>query len=214
MRPLRVAIFASGKGSNAMALVNRAKSLSEQQSQQPSAKQVEIAFVLSDKAGAPVLGKAQGAGLRTYLVEKKKDRVTHEQEILGLLREHRIDWILLAGYMRLLSPSFLQEFSKWHQGAAQVVNIHPSLLPAYPGVDSIAQAFKDRVPKSGVTIHLVDEGMDTGKILMQESIDLGESESLESWTEKIHELEHRMYASFLEGLVNGQRQTCYFEENW
>lgn len=205
MRPLRVAIFASGTGSNAMALINKAKSF--------SAQQVEISFVLADKVGAPVLGKASSAGARTYLVEKKKDRATHEQEILALLREHRIDWILLAGYMRLLSPSFLQQLSKWHHGAAQVVNIHPSLLPAYPGVDSIAQAYKDRVKKGGVTIHLVDEGMDTGTILMQESISLEDAESLESWAQRIHELEHHMYTSFLEVLVSGQRQTCYFEEN-
>lgn len=220
MRPLRVAIFASGTGSNAMALVNKAKSFSDKSLSDNllsgnllSAQKLEISFVLSDKAAAPVLEKAQSAGIRTYLVEKKKDRVTHEQDILALLREHRIDWILLAGYMRLLTPSFLQQFSKWHQGAAQVVNIHPSLLPAYPGVDSIAMAFKDRVQKSGVTIHLVDEGMDTGAILMQDSIPLEESDSLESWKQKIHELEHRMYTSFLEDLITGQRQTCYFEEN-
>ncbi|MGZ3774273.1 MAG: phosphoribosylglycinamide formyltransferase [Pseudobdellovibrionaceae bacterium] len=205
MRPLRVAIFASGTGSNAMALVNKAKSFSEQQ--------MEISFVLSDKAKAPVLEKAQSAGVRTYLVEKKKDRSTHEEEILLLLREHRIDWILLAGYMRLLSPAFLQQFSKWHQGAGQVVNIHPSLLPAYPGIDSIAAAYKDCVEKSGVTIHLVDEGMDTGAILMQESLNLHESDSFESWAQKFHELEHRMYTSFLDELVSGQRKTCYFEEN-
>lgn len=205
MRPLRIAIFASGTGSNAMALINKAKTFSSQQG--------EITFVLSDKAQAPVLEKAKNAGILTYLVERKKDRTAQEQQILSLLREHRIDWIFLAGYMRLLSPEFLHQFSQWHKGAAQVVNIHPSLLPAYPGVDSIAQAFKDRVKKIGVTIHQVDEGMDTGTILMQEAINREEAVTLESVTQSIHELEHRMYTSLLETLVKGQRQTCYFEEN-
>ncbi|MGZ3769376.1 MAG: phosphoribosylglycinamide formyltransferase [Bdellovibrio sp.] len=205
MKPLRVAIFASGTGSNAMALINKAKSFSP--------TQVEVNFVLSDKAQAPILAKAKNAGIQTHLVERKKDRDSHEKEILVLLKEHKIDWIFLAGYMRILTPEFLHQFAKWHSGASQVVNIHPSLLPAYPGMDSIAAAHKDRVKKIGVTIHLVDEGMDTGPILMQEAIDLEESVTLESLTESVHKLEHRMYTTFLENLVTGKQKTCYFEEN-
>ncbi|WP_374074795.1 phosphoribosylglycinamide formyltransferase [Bdellovibrio bacteriovorus] len=205
MRPPRIAIFASGKGSNAMALIKKAKSC--------SLEQIEISFVLSDKVAAPVLEKAKQEGVRTYLVEKKQDRKTHEAEILNLLREHRVDWIFLAGYMRLISPDFLNQFSEWHSGASQIVNIHPSLLPAYPGVDSIARAYHDKVPLSGVSIHLVDDGMDTGLILAQESIVLSQQESLESWEARIHELEHRLYTGFLESLATAQRKTVYFQEN-
>ncbi len=202
MKSVKVAIFASGTGSNAMALCKKAQSLST----------LDIAFVLSDKAAAPVLGKAQDLGIKTYLIEKKKDRTTHESEVLQILREHHIDWILLAGYMRLISPHFLQTFSKWHGGASQIVNIHPSVLPAYPGVDSIARAHQDRVSSTGVTIHLVDEGTDTGPILKQESIPLNAQDPVESWAQKIHELEHRMYTDFLESLATGSTKTFYFEE--
>ncbi|MEK2646406.1 phosphoribosylglycinamide formyltransferase [Bdellovibrio sp. BCCA] len=205
MRPPRIAIFASGKGSNAMALIQKAKVFSE--------GQVEISFVLSDKTDALVLEKAKNDGIRTYLVPKRSDKKSHEKEILGLVREHRIDWIFLAGYMRLLSADFLKTFSEWHNGASQVVNIHPSLLPAYPGVDSIARAYQDEVPLSGVSIHLVDEGMDTGLILAQESLVRNSQDSLEAWEARIHELEHRMYTGFLESLATFQRRTVYFQEN-
>lgn len=204
MRPLRIAIFASGTGSNAMALCKKAQGFSPEQ--------LEMSFVLSDKSEAPVLQKAKDINVRTYLVEKKKDRSTHEQEILKVLREHRIDWIFLAGYMRLISSTFLQQFSQWHGGASQIVNIHPSLLPAYPGVDSIARAHRDRVSETGVTLHLVDEGMDTGMILKQEAVSLNAQDSVEAWAQKIHELEHRIYTGFLDSLVSGETKTFYFEE--
>lgn len=203
-KPLRIAIFASGTGSNAMALINKAKTFTPET--------LTIAFVLSDRPEAPVLLKAAEAGVRTFLIEKKKDRATHEQEILLLLREYRIDWILLAGYMRILSSSFLHKFAEWHNGASQVVNIHPSLLPLYPGVDSIKRAFADKVEKSGVSLHLVDEGMDTGDLITQGSIELKPNESLDSWTEKFHKLEHQMYTDFLESLVVGQQKSFSFEE--
>lgn len=204
MRPLRVAIFASGTGSNALALINKAQTLSGA---------LEISFVLSDKAMAPVLKKAQEMGVRTCLVEKKLDRHNHEQEILKLLREHRIDWIFLAGYMRLLSGSFLRQFSSWHEGASQIVNIHPSLLPAYPGAEAIARAHQDRASQTGVTVHFVDEGMDTGEIIIQEALNLPSEAPLSDWVDAIHSLEHRMYSNFLESLSLGKPRTFYFEEN-
>lgn len=204
MRPLRVAIFASGTGSNARSLIEKAQTLRGA---------LEISFVLSDKATAPVLKKAEELGVRTYLVEKKLDRQNHEQAILNILREHRIDWILLAGYMRLLSGAFLRQFALWHGDASQVVNIHPSLLPAYPGAEAIERAYQDQVSHTGVTVHFVDEGMDTGKIIHQEALSLSPEASLADWKEMIHHLEHRMYSNFLESLSLGQQKTFYFEEN-
>lgn len=223
MKPVRVAIFASGNGSNAVALIQKAQSLS----------QIEIVFVLSDKAEAPVLQKAAALGIATQLVEKpkkidfadisahlnrsdsasdiKNPRLLHEQKILNILRDHQIDWVCLAGYMRLLSPHFLHQFADWHSGASQVVNIHPSLLPDYPGVDSIARAHADRVSFGGVTLHLVDEGMDTGKVLYQEKVPLGPWESLEDFTRKIHAQEHQLYGRFLEDLNSNQKPTCHFK---
>ncbi|KYG62001.1 phosphoribosylglycinamide formyltransferase [Bdellovibrio bacteriovorus] len=204
MRPVRIAIFASGTGSNAMALVAKAQELSKEK--------IEIAFILSDKPAAPVLEKAKNAGVRTYLVEKKADRKAHEAEVLSLLHEYHVDWIFLAGYMRLLSADFIQHFRQWHEGAEQIVNIHPSLLPAYPGVDSIARAFSDSVKESGVTLHLVDEGMDTGRILVQEIVCRSQDSTLPAWTQQFHEVEHRLYSQFLENVALGRQPTVYFKE--
>ncbi|WII73220.1 phosphoribosylglycinamide formyltransferase [Bdellovibrio sp. 22V] len=205
MRPLRVAIFASGTGSNALALIQKCQSFSEQK--------VEVTFVLSDKKDAPVLKKAQDAGVQNFLVEKNTTKKEHENLKLNLLREFRIDWIFLAGYMRLLSSDFLHTFAQWHGGASQVVNIHPSLLPAYPGVDSIQRAFNDRVRESGVTLHLVDEGMDTGRILVQKVVPLNSAASLQSWSQEIHAAEHELYTGFLEKLYLGHIPSVHFEEN-
>ncbi|KHD87117.1 MAG: phosphoribosylglycinamide formyltransferase [Bdellovibrio sp. ArHS] len=205
MKPVRIAIFASGTGSNAIALIKKAQSLNE--------GQIEICFVLSDKAEAPVLEKARAAGVRTYLVEKTSDRQSHEKSVLALLREYRVDWIFLAGYMRLLSASFIQQFRLWHEQREQIVNIHPSLLPAYPGVDSIARAFKEGVSQSGVTLHLVDEGMDTGRILRQEVLRRTDDISLTEWTRQFHQVEHRLYSQFLENIALGKENTAYFKEN-
>lgn len=203
MKPVKVAIFASGTGSNAMALIQKSKTLS----------QLEISFVLSDKAAAPVLAKAENEGVRTYLIEKKQDKATHEAEILKLLKEHKVDWILLAGYMRLISADFLAKFASWHQGKSQIVNIHPSLLPAYPGVDSIARAHQDKVSHTGITIHFVDEGMDTGAVIRQEQLAINADESLSELGTRMHQLEHRIYTDFLESLSTGKPSTVYFEEN-
>lgn len=202
-KSVKVAIFASGTGSNAMALIKKSKTLS----------QLEISFVLSDKANAPVLPKAQAEGVRTYLVEKKQDRAAHETEILTLLKEHKVDWILLAGYMRMISADFLSTFASWHQGQSQIVNIHPSLLPAYPGVDSIARAHKEGAPHTGVTLHFVDDGMDTGTVIRQEKLAVHAEETLEQLASRMHRLEHQIYTEFLESLSTHGRKTIHFEEN-
>jgi phosphoribosylglycinamide formyltransferase-1 len=186
----RIAIFASGNGSNAEALMKRAVDLS----------QVEISFVLSDQPGAGVLARAEKFGVKTYVVPKEATKGAQEKKTLALLEEHKIQWIFLAGYMRLLSANFLGKFAEMTGDALRVVNIHPSLLPAYPGIDSIARAYNDCVGESGVTLHFVDEGMDTGKVIRQEKVTLGSYESLLEWQTRIHALEHQMYTDFLSSL--------------
>lgn len=205
MKSLRVAIFASGTGSNAEALIKKMKLLQSQNGGR-------IEFVLSDRKGAPVLEKAAQHEVQTYLVERTVDRASHEQEILKLIDLHRIDWILLAGFMRIISADFLKALAHRHQGRAQVVNIHPSLLPAYPGTQSIERAFADKVSECGVTIHYVDEGMDTGPILAQEKVQLLPTDSLETFKNKMHQLEHQMYTNLLEQIVSGVIPTNFFEE--
>lgn len=202
MKKIRIAVLASGTGSNAEALMKKAQSLIS----------VEISLVLSDKPDAGVLEKAQNLSVRHFVVAKQTDRREHEQRVLNLLREYRIDWVFLAGYMRLLSAEFLQTVNAWHGGKSQVVNIHPSLLPAYPGVDSIRRAYEDGVQESGVTLHLVDEGMDTGPRLMQARLTLAAGESLIDWSVRFHQLEHQTYTRFLELVAVGQIPTSPFQE--
>lgn len=197
----RIAVFASGAGSNAEALIKKMHSLGGQ-----------VEFVFSDKTEAGVLAKAQSLNTRRYVIEKKADRLQHEQEVLKLVDQHQIDWILLAGYMRLLSASFLKSLAERHQGRAQVVNIHPSLLPAYPGANSLERAFADKATESGVTLHLVDDGMDTGPVLKQASIPLNEFTAFADFKASIHRLEHQIYTEFLEKIVLGEVPTHYFKE--
>ncbi|QDK38835.1 phosphoribosylglycinamide formyltransferase [Bdellovibrio sp. NC01] len=201
MKYPRIAVFASGTGSNAESLMKKMKDLG-----------CEIEFVFSDKRDVGVLEKALRLGVKTYLVEKTSDRATHEEEVLKLVHRHRIDWIFLAGYMRLISASFLQTLQSHHQGATQIVNIHPSLLPAYPGSQAMERAFADQVPHSGITVHFVDEGMDTGKIIMQEQVALQKFESFSDFKMKMHSVEHRLYGQFLENVVTGKIPTLSYKE--
>lgn len=201
MRSPRIAVFASGTGSNADALMEKMKTLGG-----------KIEFVLSDKSTAPVLEKALRREVMTYVVEKTSDRHTHEREILNLIDRHQIDWVFLAGYMRLLSSSFLKELARRHEGQAQVVNIHPSLLPAYPGANSIERAFADKVTESGVTLHLVDEGMDTGPVLRQEKLTIHPFEALSDFKMHMHELEHRMYTDLLQAVMTKSIPTQFYQE--
>lgn len=185
---MRIAIFASGSGSNAEALIKKAQELSDK---------VSVEFVLTDRKDAFVLQRAQNHQVRSLIVERTTTRDAHEATILQHIDEHRIDWILLAGYMRLISAPFLHALRERHQGASQVLNIHPSLLPAYPGMDSIERAHKDQVSESGVTIHQVDEGMDTGPIMMQKSLPLLAGEGLADFKMRVHQLEHSLYTQVL-----------------
>lgn len=203
MRPLRVAIFASGTGSNAEALIHQALELRDA---------VKISFVLSDQPQAGVLARAEALNVPTYVVPRRGDRITQESEILNLLREHAIDWIFLAGYMRLLSADFLNAFCEMNEGRTQVVNIHPSLLPAYPGKDSIRRAFEDAVPVSGVTLHFVDQGLDTGPIISQLSLPRRGDETLQEWAQAFHRLEHQVYCHFLRELAAGTHFRGHFKE--
>jgi phosphoribosylglycinamide formyltransferase-1 len=201
MNSVRVAIFASGTGSNAEALIKKMQLMGR-----------SVEFVFSDQAAAGVLTKAHALNTKTYVIEKNQDRKQHEQEVLKLLLQHQIDWVLLAGYMRLLSADFLKSLADRHGGHAQVVNIHPSLLPAYPGKDSLERAYADKVEQSGVTLHLVDEGMDTGTILKQVAVPLKGFNAFGDFKTDIHRLEHKIYTEFLEQIVKGEIATHSFKE--
>ncbi|HEX7675132.1 MAG TPA: formyltransferase family protein [Bdellovibrio sp.] len=202
MRKPRIAIFASGTGSNAESLIVKMKALGG-----------KIEFVLSDRSDAGVLEKAMRQGVTTYLVEKTAERIDHENEILKLVDRHKIDWVLLAGYMRLISGHLLEELSLRHQGQTQIVNVHPSLLPQYPGAKALERAFADQVSESGVTLHLVDEGMDTGLVLSQQKLTLHQFEAFSDFKMRMHALEHAMYGELLENIVLGKIPTQTYKES-
>lgn len=149
----------------------------------------EIAIVISDKAAAPGLALARERGIETLAIERRgRSREEHEQEIINALREQRVDLVCLAGYMRLLSPCFVESFR------GRILNIHPSLLPAFPGLDAQRQALEHGVKVTGCTVHFVDETLDGGPIIAQRAVPVLEGDTVETLSERILEQEHNLYA--------------------
>ncbi|WP_413304301.1 phosphoribosylglycinamide formyltransferase [Bacillus sp. 1P10SD] len=184
----RFAVFASGSGSNFQAIVDKVQS---------GDLTAELTLLICDQPGANVIERARQARIPTFVFRPKEypSKADYEKEISLLLKERNIDFIVLAGYMRLIGPTLLKEFE------GRIVNIHPSLLPDFPGKDAIGQALAAKAKWSGVTIHYVDEGMDTGPIIVQERIRLEDQETRESLQEKIQAIEHKLYPSILQMLL-------------
>ena len=147
----------------------------------------EVAIVISDVAGAGILERAKERGLRAEFIPPGSFRTKLDEEAerayIGALREAGADWIVLAGFMRILKGDFLRAF------APRVVNIHPALLPAFPGIDGPRQAFEYGSKVTGVTVHFVDEGLDTGPVILQEPVPLEPRATL---AQRIHAVEHRL----------------------
>jgi len=177
----RIAILISGRGSNMLALsdaINAGKI--------PNA---EIAVVVSDKPEARGLELARERGIEALAIERRgRNREEHEREIISVLREHRVELVCLAGFMRLLSPCFVEAFR------GRILNIHPSLLPAFPGLDAQRQALAHGVKISGCTVHFVDETLDGGPIIMQRSVPVIEGDTVDTLSARILEQEHQLYA--------------------
>ena len=148
----------------------------------------EIAIVISDKPGARGLELARERGIKTIAIERRgRNREEHEREIIAVLHEHWANLVCLAGYMRLLSPCFIEAF----QGP--ILNIHPSLLPAFPGLDAQRQALEHGVKMSGCTVHFVDETLDGGPIIAQRAVPVFEGDTVDSLSARILEQEHQLY---------------------
>ena len=148
----------------------------------------EIAIVISDKPDAHGLALAEERGLKALAIERRgRNRVEHEQEIISVLREHQIDVVCLAGYMRLLSPCFIEAFPR------RILNIHPSLLPSFPGLDAQRQALAQGVKVSGCTVHFVDETLDGGPIIAQRAVPVIDGDTVETLSARILEQEHKLY---------------------
>ncbi|MEH7107753.1 MULTISPECIES: phosphoribosylglycinamide formyltransferase [Bacillaceae] len=184
----KIAVFASGSGSNFQAIVDAVHN---------GKLSAQLTLLVCDKPGAYVIERAKGTGIPFFVFNPKDYHSKHdfEQEIVSLLKENQIDFVVLAGYMRLIGPTLLREFE------GKIVNIHPSLLPNFPGKDAIGQALAAQAEWSGVTIHFVDEGMDTGPIIVQERVRLEENETRESLQTKIQAIEHKLYPDILQMLL-------------
>ncbi|MBU8917060.1 phosphoribosylglycinamide formyltransferase [Neobacillus sp. 114] len=183
-----IAIFASGSGSNFQAIVDavQAKQLS-----------ANISLLVCDQPGAYVIERAREAEISTFVFNAKDypNKEAYEAEIVMLLKNKQVDLIVLAGYMRLVGSTLLSEYE------GRIINIHPSLLPDFPGKDAIGQALAAHAKWSGVTIHFVDEGMDTGPVIVRERVRIEENETRESLQWKIQEIEHKLYPSILQMLL-------------
>jgi phosphoribosylglycinamide formyltransferase, formyltetrahydrofolate-dependent len=156
----------------------------------------EITIVISDKADARGLVPAKERGIETRVVERRgRNREEHEREIISLLRERQIDLVCLAGYMRLLSPCFIEAFKR------RILNIHPSLLPAFPGLDAQRQALDHGVKVSGCTVHFVDETLDGGPIIAQRVVPVLKGDTVETLSARILEQEHEIYAEAVASVI-------------
>jgi phosphoribosylglycinamide formyltransferase-1 len=184
----KIAVFASGSGSNFQAIIDVV---------QADQLDANISLLVCDKPGAFAIERARAARIPSFVFTAKDypSKEHYEEEILNQLKSYGVEFIVLAGYMRLIGPKLLAEFK------GRIVNIHPSLLPAFPGKDAIGQALAAKVKWSGVTIHFVDEGMDTGPIIIQERVRLDENETRESLQQKIQKSEHKLYPSVLQMLL-------------
>ena len=152
----------------------------------------EIAIVVSDKADARGIELARERGHKAVVIERRgRTREEHEREIISVLQEHQVDFVCLAGYMRLLSPCFIEAFRM------RILNIHPSLLPSFPGLDAQRQALEHGVKVSGCTVHIVDETLDGGPIIAQRAVPVLESDSVASLSARILEQEHQLYPAAL-----------------
>jgi len=148
----------------------------------------EIAIVISDKTGARGLALAGERGIQTLAIERRgRNREEHERDIITALREQQVDLICLAGYMRLLSPCFVEAFR------GRILNIHPSLLPAFPGLDAQRQALEHGAKVSGCTVHFVDETLDGGPIIARREVPVLEGDTVETLSARILDQEHQLY---------------------
>ncbi|MCM3711451.1 phosphoribosylglycinamide formyltransferase [Sporosarcina luteola] len=183
----RIAVFASGSGSNYEALENACRD---------GELDAEIVLVMTDKPASFVVERARQTDIRVVALEPKAfpSKQAYEEAMLGILHEENVEWIVLAGYMRLIGPTLLAAYP------SRIVNIHPSLLPSFPGKDAIGQAIAHGVKLTGVTVHLVDEGMDTGPILAQVAVPVVEGDA-ELTAQAIHAVEHVLYKETLQKLI-------------
>ena len=187
---MKIGILISGRGSNMSAIVEAVRS-----GEIPDS---EVVVVISDKTGAEGLEKAKARGVETVVITRKnRSREEHDAEIVAELKRRDVELVCLAGYMRLLSSDFVRAFPN------KIVNIHPSLLPSFKGLDAQKQAFEYGVKITGCTVHFVDEDLDHGAIILQKAVEVADTDTPETLSAKILEHEHALYVEALKMIVEG-----------
>ena len=187
---MNFAVFASGNGSNLQAIIHALGK---------GEIKAHLSLVFSNNPKAFALERANRAGIKTLVLNPNDymNRQSFDREIMVHLKEEKIDFIVLAGYMLLLSPFFIKKYPH------KILNVHPSLLPAFKGTHAIKDAFFYGAKTTGVTIHFVDDKMDHGPIILQEALRIKETDTLEILEQKIHSVEHRLYPKAIDLLAQG-----------
>src|SRR5271156_6793917 len=188
-----IGILLSGRGSNFVAIADSIDA--------GRIADARIAAVISNKVDAAGIASARQRGLNALVIPSKgKPREEHDREVVAALRQHKVDLVCLAGYMRLLSPWFVQQFPQ------KILNIHPSLLPAFPGLEAQEQAFAYGVKVSGCTVHFVDEELDHGAIIVQKTVPVLDSDDEQALAARILEQEHIAYSEAINIVLAGKFQ--------
>ena len=187
----RIGVLLSGRGSNFEALAESVVA-----GRIPNA---EIAIVMSNREGAPGIERAKARGIAARVIPSKGlEREVYDRQVVAGLNEHKVDLVCLAGYMRLLSPYFVAAFPN------RILNIHPSLLPSFPGLEAQRQALEYGVKFAGCTVHFVDENLDAGPIVLQAVVPVGDGDTEATLSEKILREEHRIYSEAVKLVLEGR----------
>lgn len=188
--PLRIAVFASGNGSNFQAISDAVNA---------GRLDARIEFLVCDRPGAKVVERAREAGVPVHAFRPKdyETRQAYETEIVRILKDKQVEVVVLAGYMRILTEVLVEAY--W----GRMINIHPSLLPSFPGLHALRQALDHGVKITGVTVHLVDGGLDSGPILAQRAVEIEPGDTEETLAERIHRIEHQFYPEVIQDIALG-----------
>ncbi len=188
MGKMRVAVFASGSGTNLQAIIDA------------DIQTIEIAVVFTNNPDAYAIERAKKHNIQVEIIDHKnyKTREEYEKHIIEVLDPYKLNLIVLAGFMRILSTVFVRAYKN------KIVNIHPALLPSFPGINAVRQALEYGVKYTGVTVHFVDEGVDTGPIILQSVVEIEDEDTEDTLLEKIHEVEHRIYPKAIELISSGE----------